>query len=101
MKIVYGSKVKKYLEDEKSIKRKYGLLSNQIIVALSVLQFSINLSLVPNVPPTRRHKLSGNYEGCWAIDLSKSWRMILKPNSPNLELFQIEEVEIVDICDYH
>lgn len=101
MKIIITKKLSKNLKDTKSIKAAYGKLFSRIEVALSVLKVADNLAEVPNVPPTRRHKLTGNYQGCWAVDLDKSYRMIIKPITDDEEISKITEIEITDIVDYH
>lgn len=101
MKVSVSNKLSKYLKDSKSIKSAYGNISGRIETALSVLGVADNLEEVPNVPPTRRHKLTGNYQGCWAIDLDKSYRMIIKPTMAEEDVSKITSIEIIDIVDYH
>lgn len=97
MQIKYSNKTDKYLKDEQSINRKYGKFSKNIMVCLSILVVADNLEMVPNEPPLRRHKLSN---GNWAIDISKNWRMVIRPID-GTEPREIKTVEIVDIEDYH
>ena len=102
MKIFFEHKIEKKLSDQVTIKRYYGKLADKIVIRLSILQGAECLDDIPNIPPTRRHKLSGNYSNCWAIDIDKSWRIILKSPDVNLEdPKDIREVIIVDIVDYH
>ena len=47
--------------------------------------------------------LTGNFEGCWGIDLSKNIRLVIRPVGefdPD-DLTTITSVCIVDIQDYH
>jgi len=100
MVVKYAKTVKKKLKDEDSIQRSCGTLSKNICLCLSVLKASDNLGQIPNVPPTERHKLTGNHDGCRAISISKNWRLLLRPligTEPN----EITEVEIFEIEDYH
>lgn len=102
MKVLFGNKIEKKLVNEPTIKINYGKLADKTIVRLSIIQGADCLDDIPNVPPTRRHKLSGNYSNCWAIDIDKSWRMIIKSTSPDIENPKdIKEITIVDITDYH
>ena len=97
MTYLISNKLNKYLNDEKCIRKHYGNLSDAITFSISVLVGADCLALVPNVPPTRRHKLS---DGNWALDLNKNWRMIIRPldgDSPE----NIKSIEIIDIVDYH
>ena len=97
MKVKYSNSVKKYLKDEKSIQKKYGQISDMIRTCLSVLMEVDSLNEVPNVPPTRRHKLDSND---WALDLSANWRMVIKALHGTIPE-DIDEVEVVSIVDYH
>jgi plasmid maintenance system killer protein len=101
MQIVISRKLSKRLECEESIKKHYGKLASGIIVCISILYGADSLQDVPNAPPTRRHKLVGNYYGCWGIDLDKRWRMILRPIPISLALNEIIRIEIVEIVEYH
>ena len=97
MRIEYSNRISKYIKDESTIIKFYGKLSRSIIVCISVLIAADYLSDVPNVPPTRRHKLN---DGTWAIDVSKNWRMIVRPLNGNVPS-NIDAIEIVSIEDYH
>lgn len=97
MIVKYDNNMDKYLHNEQEIIKKYGRLSKKIIINLSTLYSADNLSLVPDKPPTKRHKLS---TGEWAISLSKNWRMKFKPIGGS-ELKEIKEIVITDIIDYH
>lgn len=46
-----------------------------------------------NLPGFRLHPLKGDRKGLWAVDVSKSWRIIFK--------FQDGNVYVVDHEDYH
>ena len=102
MKISYDNKIKKKLVDNATIKKSYGKLADKIIIRLSLLMAANSLDDIPNLPPTRRHKLIGDYANCWGIEIEKNWRIVVKPNSPNLTNPEdIKEIIIVDIVDYH
>ena len=101
MKITISKKVDKKFKDQRALKAYFGKLADRIEMVISILRFVDNLGEVPNVPPTRRHKLIGNYDGCWALDIDKSRRMIIKPIVESNILEEIDELEIVDVVDYH
>ena len=102
MELSLDNKIKKKLSDERSIRRNYGRLADKIIVRLSLLSAANNLEDIPNIPPTRRHKLSGNYEDCWGIDIEKNWRIVIKPcDLVQKEPIEINKIIILDIVDYH
>jgi len=97
MELEYSNKMHKCLKDDKTMRKNYGNLFEKIKVCLSVLEGADTLELVPNTPPTRRHKLTN---GNWAVDLSPNWRLIIKPLQGE-EPITIRKVEIIDIEDYH
>lgn len=101
MKITINRKIEKKFANARELKINYGKLANRIEMVLSVLKVANNLKEVPNVPPTRRHKLVGDYEGCWALDIDKNRRMILRPTNNNNILEEINELEIIAVVDYH
>lgn len=104
MKIHYSSrKLEKTLNDQRLIKKCYGKFSTKILIRLSEIRAANNLNEIPNVPPPRRHKLTLDYDGCWGIDYSKNYRLILEPvgEFDINDLTTITKVKIVDLRDYH
>jgi len=104
MDIEYASKsMEKNLADQRAISRHYGKIARSLIHRLSDLRVADNLSQITHLPPPRRHKLAGNFEGCWGIDLSKNQRLVVRPvgdYDPN-DLSTVTCVCIEDIQDYH
>ena len=104
MDIEYASRtLEKSLVDQRSITRHYGKTARSLIHRLSDLRVADNLSQITHLPPPRRHKLTGNLEGCWGIDLSKNQRLVVRPvgdYDPN-DLSTVTRVRIEDIQDYH
>ncbi|MBN2796524.1 MAG: plasmid maintenance system killer protein [Clostridia bacterium] len=104
MLIEYSSnKLEKILNSPRLIKKHYGKNSNRLVIRLSELRAATSLSDIPDVPPPRRHKLTAEYDGCWGIDYSKNFRIILKPigSFEIHDLSTIKEVMIIDLRDYH
>ena len=101
MEIIINKKLSKIFGNQRLLKSKFGNIANKIEVVMSVLKFVDNLGEVPNTPPTRRHKLSGNYKDCWAIDLDANHRLIIMPTTIESDLENIKSIEIIDIVDYH
>lgn len=46
-----------------------------------------------NLPGLRLHKMTGDLEGFWAVDVSGNWRVIFRFDGP--------DVCEVDYLDYH
>lgn len=68
-----------------------------------------SLAGVPVSPPYRRHRLSGNRAGQFAIDLLHPYRLIMVPYQDPIPVLEdggvdisgVIAVEIVEIVDYH
>ncbi|MBY7144593.1 type II toxin-antitoxin system RelE/ParE family toxin [Virgibacillus sp. NKC19-3] len=104
MKISYSKKkLERILTNERLIKKHYTPYYQKLQNRLSELRAANNLAEIPHIPPPRRHKLVGNYENCWGIDVAKNVRIVLKPNHENTKIDAaiINHVEIIKIEDYH
>ncbi len=64
---------------------------------------------VPYSSPQRRHELSGNRKGQFAIDLKQPFRLIFEPNhnpiprkaDGGFDLGKITAITILEVEDYH
>ena len=54
-------------------------ISKKFQITVQELRAANNLSEIPDCPPPRRHKLSGNLKDYWGIDYSKNYRFIIRP----------------------
>ena len=104
MEISYGnSKIEKICKNEQRALKKLGNLNNvqNLFKMLAILRNADTLKDVSEAPPPRRHKLTGNLNGLWGIDINKGLRIILKPQIMTNNLSLIDSVEIYKIGDYH
>ncbi|ALM27302.1 MULTISPECIES: type II toxin-antitoxin system RelE/ParE family toxin [Bacillus] len=104
MEISYASSsLEKILTNERMIKKKYTAFYKKIINRMSEIRAANYLEEIPHIPPPRRHKLDGEYNDCWGIDVSKNFRIILKPIGDWTEndLKTINRIQILTIEDYH
>lgn len=105
MKVHYeNKKLEKLLTDEFVLKRHFQKNDAlKIMARIELLESAENLSLVSPDPPPRRHKLTGNYNECWAVSYSKNDRIIFKPTGKYdiKDLTTIKEIEIIEMNDYH
>ena len=104
MLIKYSTKkMEKILNDDRLIHKFYSNDYQKIKNRLSEMKVANNLLEIPESPPPRRHKLSGNYKDCWGINYSKNDRFIIRPVGKfDIEdLSSIVEIEIVELEDYH
>lgn len=90
------------MTNDRLIKKYYAPLYSNLISRLTELRAVRNLSLISHNPPPRKHKLTGKYEGCWSIDLSRNYRLIFTvPDESKLDENDIDEILILDIVDTH
>ena len=76
---------------------------------MMVLRAAINLSQVPHTKPERRHELSENHKGMFAIDLNHPYRLVFRPNHDpvplkkdgGIDLESVTAIVIVGVEDYH
>lgn len=96
------NKLAKILTNDRLIKKYYAPFYSNLISRLTELRAVRNLSLISHNPPPRKHKLTGKYEGCWSIDLSRNYRLIFTvPDESKLDENDIDEILILDIVDTH
>ena len=103
-----SNKLMKLCKKEKKARKKLGAdVARSLIRRLYQLQAFENLEEVPYSPPFRRHKLSGDYEGCFAVDLKGAYRIVFKPIIDNdktieeIELSEVKKITIWEVIDYH
>lgn len=104
MLVKYASKkIEKILESRRLIKKYYSNDYEKLSNRLSELKVANNLAEIPECPPPRRHKLRGDLLGCWGIDYSKNYRIIIKPigDFDINDIKTIKNIEIVALEDYH
>lgn len=104
MIIHYASnKDKQIFNNERLIKKYYSNDFKHIINRFSELRAANNLSEISELPPPRRHKLSGNYSDCWSISCSKNDRLIIQPfgNFNINDISSITEIKVLEFTDYH
>jgi plasmid maintenance system killer protein len=104
MNIIYASKkLEKILTNPRLIKKEYTAFFNKIINRMSELSAANNLHEISHDPPPRRHKLNGEYNDCWGIDVSKNYRIVLRPVGEwdEQDHKTIRNIEILSIEDYH
>src|SRR5690349_6294258 len=105
MDISFANKrLQRQLMDAGAMAQAYGPLAGKLKLRLDLLKNVRCLAEVPHTPPHRRHLLTGDWAGHFAVDVSKSWRLIFKPNHDpvptkadgGIDLQKVTAVEIVD-----
>src|ERR1700674_1336720 len=95
--------------DERAMRRAYGDRANRLKRRLDFLAAAACLDDVPPVPPTRRHELTGDRRGNFAVDVTGNWRLVFRPNHDpvpqtadgGIDLKAMTAIEIIAVEDYH
>lgn len=100
-----NKRLEKVFNSTKELNKAYGILARKIMVRMAILKGAANLKMVPSARPERRHKLSGDRKGQWAVDLDGNNRLIFEPvtdKKPNeIELEEVTAIKILEVGDYH
>ena len=111
MKIVFQtSKLTKTFNSTSALQKAYGdRIAQTIRRRLAVLKNARTLSLVPTTKPERRHQLTGNRRGQYAIDLIHPHRLVFKPDHEpiprkkdgGIDTDRVTAITIIEVIDYH
>ena len=111
MQIVFQtSKLTKTFNSTSALQKAYGdHIAQTIRRRLAVLKNARTLSLVPTTKPERRHQLTGNRRGQYALDLIHPPRLVFKPDHEPLprkkdggiDTDRITAITIIEVMDYH
>lgn len=103
-------KLARAFNSEKNLVKEYGPENaKKIKLRMAVLAEATCLEEVPHRPPERRHELSGERKGQFAVDLKHPQRLIFEPNHDplprkadgGLDLKKINAITIIEVEDYH
>lgn len=111
MDIAFATRrLEKIFAHRKSLVRTYGeRMAKTIMNRMAVLMNAQNLEMVPHTKPTRRHQLTGDREGDFAVDLVHPMRIIFRPNHDpipktedgGIDIAYVTAIEILEVVDYH
>jgi len=97
-----SKKLQKILTDDRLIKKYYSNIYRGLTNRLTELHAAANLSLISHLPPPRKHRLKGEYEGLWSVDVSKNFRLLLSnPEENSEDERNIMVIMIEEIVDTH
>lgn len=104
-----SSRMEKIFNSEKLLQKEYGEVAPSIMRRMAVLQASASLSMVPVLPPDKRHELFGDRAGCFAVYLKHPFRLVFEPsvrpvpvkNDGGYDLDAIKSIRILEVVDYH
>ena len=103
-------KLKKIFNSHTKLTKTYNARMARIIaIRLTVLKNAQTLTMVPTIPPLRRHQLKGKRKGQYAIDLVHPYRLIFRPaNDPipyrqdgGIDTDRVTVITILEVVDYH
>ena len=79
-----------------------------IMTRLAVLREAPTLSMVPTLPPNRRHQLHGKRARQHAVNLIHPYRLIFEPADTlarkagdEINTDEVTAITIIEIIDYH
>lgn len=92
-----NNKLKRICENKKIAEKTYGaLIASKIKLRIVQLESSTSLNKMLELHIGRCHKLIGNRNEQYAMDLVHPYRLIFKTSDE-----QVEVVQILEIVDYH
>ena len=110
MEIFYKTKkLEQNLTDNVKMDRTYGAIARYIRKRMKHLKASPNLATVNKIPQLKLHKLGGNRQDEWSINISKNWVLTFSvtdetvPMLPNgsHDFEKITIINIIFVGDYH
>jgi proteic killer suppression protein len=108
--IVFTSrKLEKVFNSKKLLQKEYGEQANKIMMRMSVLRAATCLADVPVQKPDRRHELTGNRKGTFAVNLKNPFRLVFEPaddtvlkkEAGGIDLEKVTSIRILAVEDYH
>ena len=103
-------KLAKIFNSTTALHRQYNdRMAQTIMRRLAVLKNARALSLVPTTKPERRHQLTNNRRGQYAVDLIHPYRLVFEaahepiPRKENgaIDTDQVTAITIIEVVDYH
>ncbi len=103
-----NNKLKELCENpkyEKELVKKYGTeVAKKLPLRIIQLKSFNTLNDVPINPPFRRHKLSGDRDGEFAVSITSQYRLIFRIKNNNIiieDLRNIREIEIMEVSKHY
>lgn len=103
-------KLEKLFSYEKELVREYGQrMARTIMMRMGLLKSARTLAQVPTTKPPRRHQLSQDRDGQFAVDLDHPFRLVFKPDhdpiprraDSGIDTDFVTAIQILDVIDYH
>lgn len=103
-------KLAKTFNSAVALQRVYGeRMAKAIMTRLAVLRAARNLALVPTSRPERAHRLRGDRNNQYAVDLIHPYRLVFeldhaplpRAEDGGINAEQVTAIVIVEVTDYH
>ena len=109
MELTYKSERLKDLCENKrfnnELSKKYGIdVAKKLPQRIIELKAFDSVNDIPVFPPFRRHKLEGDREGQFAIDITRQYRLIFRPEDNNIiieDLREIKKIKIMEVSKHY
>lgn len=89
----------------KELNKKYGAeVAKRLPQRIKELKAFPSVNDIPTNPPQRRHKLTGNREGEFAINITNQYRLIFRQKENNIiieDLRDIKKIEIMEVSKHY
>ena len=103
------NKLRKILTSALEIQKAYGAMAKKVSQRMDQFYAAPSLADIQANPSANCHRLTGNRQGEWAVDISGNYRLIFEINQnpiPQNEDGSVNTLLITDICilettDYH
>ena len=105
-----NKKLEKLCNNTKVMKNELGdRMSKKLQQRLVELKAASNLEEISHMPPSRLHKLNGNRNGQFSVDLLQPYRLLfIVANDPllntdinKIDKSKVTEIEIIELVDLH
>ena len=102
-------KLERIINDPRKLKKRFNQAAVKVLKSIEILEQHDNLGQISVKPPIRRHLLSGDLKGNYAIDVTIKLRLVFEINHDSIpklpdnsvDLDNVTKICIIDICDYH
>jgi len=108
--IFENTKLRKYCTSKKNAVKKWGQRRGTLLLKrLDEIHDSDNLMDLTKIPQARCHKLTGNLQGKWSVELEHPYRLIFEPlgepipklSNGGIDLKKVTAVKILGVLDTH
>ena len=102
--------LEKVFISEKELSKRFGQENGRLIMRrMMVLKATTFPAEVPHTKPERKHQLTGNRHGKFAVDVKHPFRIVFKPNHKpipkrddgGIDEYKITAITILGVEDYH